>query len=355
MTLDKQKLEANQAKNDQAEKELDQELKDVQEDEGDSIEPEEEPQKPEEDVDEDQDQEEDEEDDSSDDEDSDEEPEDDQEEEPEKPKDDSEDEPEADRERPKKYIPLPKYQEEKKAWQSDKQKLEEANKIIDDLKKVDSKKQTEDEEEKALEKLAEKWDTPIEFLKDVKGVVEKGGKIKPETIVEKKETEEKPVENGSKAISQEEIVKRFDDEFTSFESTLKKQYPNATTDQLAEAKKVMDEFAHTEEFGNYKLGHIMKINSSDFKEILGKTKNNPGIEGGKPGNRGVQEMTSKSFKKDADGNYNFKSLHKMENGLKKEELVDSLSVDAWDAYVQDLDYQSEMKVTKNDGRIIALK
>ena len=352
--IDKQKLEENQAKNDQAEKELDEELNEALEGEGDSIEPGgEEPKKPEEKPEEEEEEESEDE--------SEEEPEEGEskegdEEEPEEEskeeKKEEEEKPQEKVERPKKFIPLPKYQEEKKAWQEDKKNLDEAKKTIEDLKKINDKDQTKAEEDEELKALADEFDTPIKFVQDLMGILKKGQKIEPETIVEKKDAEEEP---ANKEATQDQIVENFGKEFDAFTPELKKRYPDASPEQLEEARKAMDEFAHSEEYSNYKLGDITKLNKKDFDDILGTSPNNPGVEGGKAGKRGVNQITSSSFKADADGNYDFDSLHKMEAGDKKETLIDGLSIEAWDAYVQDLDTQTELKVAKNDGRIVALK
>lgn len=346
MNIDKQKLEENQAKNNQAQRMLDEELEEALKSEGDYIEPSDIPEEkkveepitiPDEDhEDEDIEEEKDEEIDN-----------------PKEPEKTPEEKPEVKEqppkiERPQKYIPLQKYQEEKKQHQRE---LEEARNKIAELEKISLKNQSEEDDDEDLKKLAEKWDTPVDFIKELKTTLDKGNKIKPETIVEQDKIEEKPIAPKS----QEEITELYEKEFDSFSPDLKKEYPNATPEQLIEAKKLMDELSHSQGFNNYPLDHILKINKGDFDEILTSAPDNPGIEGGRQGNSGFKAVSASSFKKDANGHYDFSTLHKMPDGEKKEELVDNLSLDAWEAYVQSLASNEELKVTKNDGKIVRLK
>lgn len=358
MTLDKKRLERNQAKNDQAQKELDDELKEAQEDEGDFIEPDKEKEKPDEkpDKEEEEKEVEDEEDDEtpekeekSEDEDEDKE----ESEEDEEDEEEDEEKPGEKIERPKKYIPLNKYQDEKKGWKQDKANLETANKKIAELEKLNKKDLTNAKRKKAVEKLAKKWDTETGFVDDLLDVLDEGNDIKPETIVEKDKTDKKPVEKSE--ITQDQIIEQFDGEFKDFLPDLKKKYPKANKKQIKEAKKTMDEFAHAPRYNKYPLEDIMKINSKDFDTILGKTPNKIGLEEGKLGSGAFNDISAKSFKKDKEGNYDFASLHKLPEGSKKEAIVDNLSPEAWDAYVDEVGERQDLKVTKNDGRIVNLK
>lgn len=367
MPINKKQLELNQTKNDQAGKELDDELNDILEDEGEAIEPTKKETKkvPESEEIEDEEttpKEEEEEEESPGDEEE-EEPTEEEEEEP-KPEEEEEKTPKEEKkeekkavERPNKFIPLEKYIPEKKQWQKDKDDLEIANKKIADLEKINESDKTNEEKEEAIKKMAEEYDTPPKFLKDILKLVEGGEKVSPKEVVEeereKKEEEEVPAPEAEK--TEDEIVEEFDTEFEDFTPQIKKLYPKATEGQIKEAKKSMDEFAHSEGLSKYPLDHILKIQKESFDKILSSTPNNPGIEGGKQGAGGFKEVSAKSFKKDADGTYDFGGLHKMEDGPKKEALVNGLPLEAWDAYVTDLDSNQELKVTKNDGRVVSLK
>lgn len=342
MNIDKQKLEQNQAKNDYAQKQLDDELRQVQENEGEYIEPDEEAdsQKPTpiEKLDEG----------------------DDEEVIPEVKPDEiipeKDEKPEPKTERPEKYIPLPKYKEEKEGWRTKeeelKKNLDDANKKIEELTALHDSKATDKQKSERLQKLAEKWDTPIEFLEELQETIKEGDKIKPETIVEQKQTVERPVELKPK--SQEEIVESFNKEFEGFIPNLKNTYPDVTEQQLKDAQKLMDEYAHSKDFANYPLEHIMKINKKDFDDILGEIKDNPGVEGSKPGGSTFKEVKASEFKPDATGYIDFSKIHGMPEGDKKSKIIDDLSPEIWDKYVQDLASNAGIKVIDN-GRVIQLK
>jgi len=345
MTRDKKNLEQNQAKNDRAQKELDEELDKALEGEGDAIEdddveeeeetPEEEEGEEEEETLKEDDEEEEEE----------EEEEETPEEEPEKKE---EKKPEKRKvARPQKYIPLKKYQEDKKKWKQS----------IQDIKDAQQVDETKKEKKNRLKKLAEKHDTSIEFLEELTDIIDSGEEVKPEAVIEKKEKkteiEKKPIEE--KTPTNEEIVEQFDSEFDEFSSDLKKQYPKATEEQIAEAKKIMDQHAHTPEFENTILEHILKIKKEDFDAVLGDSPNNQGVEGGRPSGEGFREIKANSFKKDKDGYYNFSSLHKMPEGSKKEKIIDDMPPEQWEAYVNSMGDGNGMQLKKDGGRTINLK
>jgi len=346
MTIDKEKLDQNQAKNDLAQKELDEELKETLEDEGEYIEPKEDEEKPDPKPEETP---------------PDPKPDEEEEETPpekedEKPTPPPEPEPKKAREtkpveekRPAKYIPLDKYQDKKKAWQKDKEELEVAKTKIAELEELNKKEQSKAKEDEALEELADKWDTPIEFIRDLKDKLLEGQNVKPQTIVDEKK---EAIENKEpEPITEEQIIENFNKEFDEFAPSLKSKYPKLTDDQLSQAKEELDKLAHTEEFSNYQLNHILAINKDKFKDILYTAPDNPGVEGGRPGRRASGSITSNSFKPDADGNYNFSSLMKMEAGEKRDEIVDGLPPEVWEAYVTELASEESFKVATNDGSV----
>jgi len=350
MIKDKKNLDQNQTKNDLARKELDDELKETQEDQGDAIEQDQEENKEEEEKeDEDKEDEEDEE----------IEEKEDEEEEEEEDEENKEDEEEKDKEknkieRPQKYIPLKKYKDEKGKWKSDREELKKANETIAELKTANSKEETKFKRKETLKKIADKFDTSIEFLEELSDVMSEGREVEPEAIIDKKETEKKPV--SKKPLSNDQIVKLFDDEFDGFiKDVIKEEYPNANEEQIEDVKKLMDQHAHTDKYKRYPLNDIMKLNKKDFSDILADNPSNNGVEGGKPGSGKFKKINNESFKENKDGYYNFDLLHKMDEGKAKAKIVQELKPEQWNAYVNDIENGEGVKVKKKDGREIHLK
>ena len=60
----------------------------------------------------------------------------------------------------------------------------------------------------------------------------------------------------------------FDGEWTKLVPEIQKQFPNASANELAEAKKVMDELSHTKEFHDKDLDYVLFKNQSKFSTIL---------------------------------------------------------------------------------------
>ena len=341
--IDEKRLEQNQIKNKQAQDDLDKEFEEIADDDDDlskedkktDLEPKEE-EKPEEKEEVEEEEKEEKK----------------PEEKEEAPKEEDKKEPSNKKTRTTKFIPLGKYKKEKDGWkQKNKtatEELEVAKKTITELEKIKAGDESVSKKKAKLQELADKHGTDVSFLEELVDVLDEGKEIKPETIVDKKETDKKPVVEDK---TQEDIVKEFDNEFESFMPDLKKQYPNATEEQLSEVKNMMDQFAHAEDFKDYPLSHIMKINQKDFNDVLGKVKDNQGVEGARAGGSGVEEITSNSFKKDANGQYDFAQLHSMDDGPEKDKIVDGMDVDVWDKYTMDLASEEELKVTKKDGTV----
>jgi hypothetical protein len=346
MTIDKN-LEGNQPKNDQAEKDLDAELQKVLDDEGAAIEPSEgdskpEPVKPVDPV----------------------KPE----EEPDKiePKVDpvkpepvkQEPEPKKDPvERPQRFIPIPKYKEEKKTWEDRalkaEQERDEALKKKAELEAIAATTQSKDEEEEAITKFCEENDMEVGAVKGLMKLLNKGESIDKKDIDNAAVVPVKPDE--IKAPSQEDIVASFNKEFESFTPDIKKIYPDANEEQIKEAQKVMDEFAHSPSFNRYPLSHILAIKKGDFDLIFGKSQERDGIEGGRGTGKQSVGLSANDFSPDASGAYDFSVLHSMQDGETKQAFIDGLSTDRpkvgvlspFEAYIKDLEEKKEYGVNSN--------
>lgn len=345
MTNIDKNLEGNQPKNDQAEKDLDVELQKVLENEGAAIEPSEddpkpEPIKPEEKPDNIE-----------------------PKEDPVKPEPaKTEPEPKKEnQERPQRFIPIPKYREEKKVWEDRavkaEQERDEALKKKAELEAIAATIQSKDEEEEALTKFCEENDMEVGAVKGLMTLLGKGKTIDKKDIDNAAVEPVKPEEVS--LPKQEDIIASFNKEFESFTPDIKKMYPDANEDQIKEAQKVMDEFAHSSSFNRYPLSHILAIKKNDFDLILGRSQERDGIEGGRGTGRQAVSLTANDFSPDASGAYDFSTLHSMQDGDAKQTLIDGLSTDRpksgvlspFEAYIKDLQEKTEYGVN-NNGQVV---
>lgn len=163
-------------------------------------------------------------------------------------------------ERPPKYIPIPKYQQEKQEWKDKEAKLLGEIENLKNAKTPEAKVEAEDE----ISKLAQE-------------LVTEEGRISPEALKKlldtaaaralPKESLEK-IEAAKKIADEQAEVAYFDNEWGKLSDSLKKQYPNASQAQLDEAKKQMKEVAHTEQFHKFPLDYVLFKNQKDFDTIL---------------------------------------------------------------------------------------
>lgn len=182
----------------------------------------------------------------------------------EKPKDKVEE-----KERPKKYIPIDQYTAEKA---ENKQKFEDMQKTIDELKKGTSTKEEVNTDVKAFAESLGVEDP--EVLEKIITFVTTGTK---KTIDELKTKIEdlssiKAESDVQAQIKQEEA--KFNGEWDSFvkSDSFKNAYPDATAEQIAEARTLMDERSHSKDWSKYDLDYIFFKNRTDFDDSLGTKK-----------------------------------------------------------------------------------
>jgi len=250
-------------------------------------------------------------------------------------------------ERPQRYIPMPKYQEEKKAWKQNKEELTTAKERISQLEKeLESAAKPKEDTKKSDDKIksfAEKHKMDEEAARDLIDIA-RDGSVNKDVL--------KQIDDFTKKVKEQEELASFSNEWSTVSSQIKEKYPDATKEQITKAKKTMDELAHTQKYHQTTLDYILFKENSVFDEMLGAEDSSAGIEssriGGKPNSSIV------SFKPLKDGSYNFDKLHRMDEGENKTKVVNGLDDTAFMAYVNDLEKQDGIEVGRN-GRKIILK
>lgn len=123
--------------------------------------------------------------------------------------------------------------------------------------------------------LAKKYESDPEGLKAIMGVLkdevladlEKSGKLSKDLPddIKKKLTLLDEYEKESKERKETAF---FEKEFSAYVPDLEKQYPNAKSSELVEAKKLLNELSHSKEFHNYSLDYVVFKNKSKFDALL---------------------------------------------------------------------------------------
>lgn len=94
----------------------------------------------------------------------------------------------------------------------------------------------------------------------LKKIVELTGAGNPEAETKLQKLEEK--------IALMEDEKIFREEWDDFETGLKKDYPNATRQQMKEARQAMDDLAHAKQYADKEFDYVYFKNKDIFDEIL---------------------------------------------------------------------------------------
>jgi hypothetical protein len=171
-------------------------------------------------------------------------------------------------ERPKKYIPIPEHQALKDKYKALEDELADikAGNGADKEKKV--------EIDNSVKEFAQSLGVEDpEVLEKILTFVTQGTQ-KTVAELEKKivELQGKKAEEDHQAQIKKE-AERFDSEWNTFSTTeLKKAYPDATPEQLAEARTMMDELSHSKDWHKYDLDYIFFKNKKDFDDSIGVKK-----------------------------------------------------------------------------------
>ena len=124
--------------------------------------------------------------------------------------------------------------------------------------------------ESEIKALAKELDFDEDKVRKIIQVARKGTELSPEDkelLAEFKENRDyiKGKKEEDFMREQKEI---FDTEWTSVIPVLKAQFPNATDEQLAQAKKEMDALSHTEKYSKTELDYIVFKEKAKFEKVL---------------------------------------------------------------------------------------
>lgn len=92
-------------------------------------------------------------------------------------------------------------------------------------------------------------------------------------------------------------VEHFNKEYVAYLPELQKQYPNAKAAELAEAKVVLDELAHSKEFRDKDLDYVVYKNRSKFDALLKVAKHS---KSGETSSKQMVDDTDEEFEIDLD-------------------------------------------------------
>ena len=203
-------------------------------------------------------------------------------------------------ERPKKYIPLPQYQDEKKTWE--KTQKEKDDEIAGLKKKLEEKIPGSDEHADEIKTWADKHGYAPEAAQELADLIVKRIPTPKEDArvaeILKREEERKDEEHFEKEWS------------TTGIASLKQHFPNATDEQLGKAKKVIDEHAHSKTYHNSSLDYVVYKSKDELSDIFGKP-GKPSVEDSRPGGGQHTDISASSFRPNSEGKFDFKPLESL--------------------------------------------
>lgn len=252
------------------------------------------------------------------------------------------------RKRPETYIPIPQYKSEKEQWNTEKKILEDKIVELQTIAK-DTKKDspTEDEEIKAI---AEKYGYEFNAVKDFVNIARKGMEIPKEKL--------ELIDQAQKSKQLEAEQAHYAQEWTNVEPSVKQLFPTALPEQLAEAKKLLDQISHTPKYADKDLDYIIFKEKAQFEPLFtaSPVKPNEGpkgktLDGVKIQRTGPVELSAKDFPKNDD----FKKLDDLTKE-EKDKIVSAFDPLTYDRYVAFESFRDDNAVeVQRDGRTIRLK
>jgi len=269
-------------------------------------------------------------------------------EEAEKNKEDDKDEDDEEKnrhKRPERYIPIPKYKEEKIKRQEAETKLEEANKKITDLEKISKSKPGSKAENEKFKSFSKKYDIDEKALPELVEMIRE--EVFTPEIQEKLSLAEK---SAAELTDQSHFVKEWD----GYLSEIKKEFPDANKKQLDQAKKLMDQLAHTKKFHQNDIDYVFFKNKSEFSDILSEIQGKKGFEAGRIGKGKPGQVSGKDIKKDKNGRYDFSSLDNL-SGEDKDKVLSEMNPEAYMDYIDHIESDEMGLEVNRNGRKIMLK
>ncbi len=184
--------------------------------------------------------------------------------------------------KPEKYIPIDKYQDEKKAWKEEKKALE------DQLASITKKEEGSAAREKMVGEFAEKYGKEPAEVEDLLKIFEASGTISPEV-------QEKIDEGHQAAVIQNEKA-YFEKEVTAVLPSLKQKFPHASEEVIGKVKDLLWEVSHKEGFHDKDLDYVIFKHEKEIAALVPLPKEGvKGMETATPGQGKHQILTAKDF------------------------------------------------------------
>lgn len=248
--------------------------------------------------------------------------------------------------RPATFIPVDKYTNEKKAWNTEKAELQQK---IADLEAAGQG--TPAQVANNIEELALEYDADPKFIEKLVSLAREG----MENSTEHREL----LQQMQNTHAQNKEVEAYEAEFAEDAvPQLKRMYPNATQEQLDMAKKVLWEPSHTEANAKTKLRHIVVDIQEQLDGIFVTSEpeaprepepNMHGMESRKPGAGAPSALTASDFK----GKKDFSELDSM-NPEQSRQIVLDMDGATYSDYINYHKSKSDLTVFRN-GRKVNLK
>lgn len=250
-------------------------------------------------------------------------------------------------ERPEAFIPMPKYLNEKKETEK---LLADKDARIEELERIASQHNGADKDadiQEFMEQTGFDEDTVRGFLDLAEKRFGKGQTMSQE--------ERDAVAKATQIVKEAELNASFNEEFkTSGEPTIKKAYPNATPEQLAQAKDYLDQLAHTLELRDKPLDFIVWKHQEELGKIF--TEETPAmpkktIESSRVGSGKQSVYTASDFK---DGKTDFAVLNDLDPSTQAQ-IVKDMDSNTYGKFVSYVKNQSQGVEVMREGRKVILK
>lgn len=245
--------------------------------------------------------------------------------------------------RPERYIPVKKYTDEKNDWkQSD---LKKDQKIAELQAIADGKPDTA-KNDNLIKAYCEKYnvdeDTARAEIDRVKFVNE-FGEQKPASEPKKPDEPAKLTPEQEAKIERADEIEAndlFNKEFNEVAiPSLKQLFPNATPEQLAEAKKELEALATTTPYLDKSLDYVAFKEKDALSDIFSAERKGP--EPSRATQKGASALTASDFE---NGKTSFAELDKLPSA-DREKIFKGLSIKAWDAYTHYQQQNQEVQVS----------
>lgn len=254
--------------------------------------------------------------------------------------------------RPEAYIPLPKYHDEKKAWETE--KADFLKKIADlEAKGPTATTSTED----AIAKFAEKHTMDPSMVEELVTILE--SKLLPADKAAKIDEALKLADSAKQTEQTLKSIELFKEEFKEVGMPkLSSLYPKATPEQLEAARTFLDAVAHSAGFNDKSLTDIISFKQDDLSKIFTlpddttppTPSGNKTMESSRPGNGKQATPTAADFK----GKTDFTDFLALDQPV-QDEIRKSMDNETYQAFVSFMGNKENGVEVMRNGRKVVLK